>query len=138
MTRIIALAIILVGLTVSTSFAGDRKQDPLALQLSGRFASAGQTVTLRMRVEPDARSRDITIEWVGADLSGGSHVINLDGANGPSTYRYEMKKIAAGDCLVTVVLRRNDGTTIERTTTLTVVGNTPGSRGTNAISSFVD
>ncbi len=138
MTRIIALAIILVGLTASVSFAGDRKQDPLAVQLSGRFASAGGTVTLRMRVEPDPRSRDITIEWVGADLSGGSHVINLDGENGPATYRYDFRKIAAGDYLVSVVLRRSDGSVVERTTTLTVVGSGSGARGTSSIASSVD
>ena len=106
----------------STAGAAEKKPDPLKIALSARISSAQSDVIVRARVEPDARSRELTIEWVAGDLSGGSHLISMDGARAAVTHQYALKKMAPGEYLVTAILRFNDGSEIRRASTLMVVG----------------
>ena len=106
----------------STIVAAEKKPEPLTMKLSARISSAQSDVIVRARVEPDARSRELTIEWVAGDLSGGSHAISMDGARAAATHQYALKGMAPGEYQVTAILRFNDGSEIRRASTLMVVG----------------
>ena len=108
-----------VGTTIGTA---ETKADPLTMKLSAYMAPARAEVTVRARVEPDARSRELVIEWVADDLSGGSHTISLDGARAAAVHHYPLKYMAPGQYVVTATLRLNDGTRIRRVSNLSVVG----------------
>src|SRR4051812_35982622 len=54
--------------------------DPsLKLELSAYFVNEPAQIEARIRVEPDARSRSVTIEWWTEDGVGGSHFVALEG-----------------------------------------------------------
>ena len=106
--------------------AADKKLEPLALQLSGSFAPAESDVLVRMRVAPDIRARELTVEWVSDDLSGGSHAISLQGVRSAASHSFAIKRLAEGQYLVTAVLRFNDGTEVRRVANVTVVGMSTG------------
>jgi hypothetical protein len=124
MTRHPSLAIAIAALATLGAPAGaaDKKPEPLTIKLSARMSSVGSEVIVRARVEPDARSRDQTIEWVADDQSGGSHFISMDGRRAPITHHYPLKGIGPGEYQVTAILRLNDGSEIRRTSTLSVFG----------------
>ena len=98
------------------------KPERLALKAPAFISAVGGDVVVRMRVEPDARSRELTIEWVADDLSGGSHAITLDGARAAVTHQFAIKRLPAGEHVVTAILRLSDGTEVRRAATVTVVG----------------
>jgi hypothetical protein len=102
----------------------EKKPDALTLKLSATVARAESDVLVRTRVEPDERSRELTIEWVADDLSGGLHTIELDGQNAAITHHYSLKRMSPGHYLVTATLRLTGGKEIRRTSQLTVVGMT--------------
>jgi hypothetical protein len=106
----------------STAGAAEKKAEPLKITLSARISPARSDVIVRARVEPDARSRELTIEWVAGDLSGGSHLITMDGARAAVTHQYALKSMAPGEYEVTAILRFSDGSEIRRASTLMVVG----------------
>jgi hypothetical protein len=106
----------------ASAAASDHKPEPLAITMSARMAPARTDVVARMRVEPDARSRELTIEWVAEDLSGGSHAITLNGANAAATHRFTIKHMSPGSYIVTAILRLSDGSEIRRASSVTVVG----------------
>ena len=101
-----------------TGAAAEKKPNPLTMKLSAQVAVAKKDVIVRARVEPDARSRELIIEWVADDLSGGSHTISLDGARAAATHQYPLKHLAPGQYVVTATLRLMDGTHIKRESTL--------------------
>ena len=107
---------------LGTGDAAQAGPDPLTVKLSRYMSAAKEEVTVRARVERDARSRELTIEWVGEDLSGGSHVISLDGASAAATHQYALKYLSPGQYKVITTLRRMDGTEVRRTSTLSVFG----------------
>ena len=109
----------LAALCTTAEAAG--KPDPLTLKTPAFIGSAGGDVMVKMRVEPDARSRELTLEWVGEDLSGGSHVITLNGARAAATHQFALKRLAPGQHVVTAILRLNDGTEIRRESTITII-----------------
>ena len=102
----------------------EKKPEALTLKLSATVARAESDVLVRTRVEPDERSRGLTIEWVADDLSGGLHTIELDGENAAITHHYALKRMSPGQYLVTATLRLTGGKEIRRTSQLTVVGMT--------------
>ena len=53
----------------------ERETAALTLELSASIAPEPADVDVRMRLERDARSRALTIEWWNADGVGGSHLI---------------------------------------------------------------
>jgi hypothetical protein len=114
-------ALFILALSVPAA-ASDNKPEPLAISMSARMAPARSDVVARMRVEPDARSRELTVEWVAEDLSGGSHAITLDGANAAATHHFTIKHMSPGAYVVTAILRLSDGSEIRRASTVTVVG----------------
>jgi hypothetical protein len=107
----------------------------LTMSLSANVSVARNEVTVRARVEPDARSRELVIEWVSDDLAGGSHAISLEGSRAAPSHRYTLKHLTPGQYIVTAILRRNDGTETRTETNLWVVGvgETVGGVGGNPI-----
>ena len=100
-----------------------RAGEPLAINLSHHVASEPAQVTAHVRVEPDTRSRTLTIEWWAFDdLVGGSHLISLEGDRSAIHYYYPIKRMEAGEYVVTAVLTRDDGTQERRQTKLIVSG----------------
>ena len=109
-----------------TASAGEKEKEKqpkkLTMSLSANVAVARNEVTVRTRVEPDARSRELIIEWVADDLSGGSHAVALEGSRAAPAHRYTLKHLTPGQYTVTAILRRNDGTEARTESTLLVVG----------------
>ena len=128
MTRHSFLALAGITLLSTTILCGvaeaaDKKSEPLALKTPAFIGGVGSDVVVRMRVEPDARSRELTLEWAAnEDLSGGSHAVMLDGARAAATHQFSIKRLPAGEHVVTAILRFNDGTEVRKTSTVTIVG----------------
>jgi hypothetical protein len=99
-----------------------RHADPLQLDVYPRITSDQGDAWVRLRIEPDARSRSLDLEWFSADGGGGAHLITLEGEHAPVRHQFPIRRLAAGEYEVTAVLTRNDGTTVRRTTTVLVVG----------------
>jgi len=110
----------MVVLCATAEAAG--KPEPLSLKAPAFLGSTGGDVIVRLRIEPDARSRELTIEWEAEDLSGGSHAIMLDGVRAAATHQFAIKRLSAGQHVVTAILKMSDGTEIRRTATVTIVG----------------
>ncbi len=116
---------ILAGLSGTVDAAEQAKEKQpkaLTISLSANVSVARNEVTVRARVEPDARSRELVIEWVSDDLSGGSHAISLEGSRAAPAHRYTLKHLTPGQYTVTAILRRNDGTEMRTESNLWVVG----------------
>jgi hypothetical protein len=102
--------------------AAEKKPQSLTLTLSANVSGVRNDVIVRARVEPDARSRELLIEWVADDLSGGSHFISLEGARAATAHRYTLKHLSPGQYVVRATLKLNDGTETRRESKLWVVG----------------
>lgn len=97
--------------------------DPsLRLDLSAYYVNEPAQIDARMRVQPDARSRSLTIEWWTEDGVGGSHLISLDGDQSAATFRYPISRMTEGEYMVTAVLQRNDGSTVRLQRRVLVIG----------------
>src|SRR5262245_59004444 len=64
---------------VATVASPREKADPFQLDVYPRITSAQSDAWIRLRVEPDARSRSIELEWFSAEGGGGAHLITLEG-----------------------------------------------------------
>jgi hypothetical protein len=106
----------------ATVGAAEKKPQALTLTLSANVSVVRNDVIVRARVEPDARSRELLIEWVADDLSGGSHAVSLEGARAATAHRYTLKHLSPGLYVVTAILKLNDGTETRRESNLLVVG----------------
>ena len=124
MTRHSFLAVLTAAVAVlgTTASAAEKKPEPLAIRMSASMAAKDSDVIVRMRVEPDARSRELTVEWVADDLSGGSHAITLEGERAAATHQYAIKRMSVGSYVVTAILRYSDGTEVRRWSTVNVIG----------------
>ena len=98
------------------------KRAPLTLALSTNVAPAPAQVTARISVEPDARSRSLTVEWWSEDGAGGSHGISLDGDRAAARQDFSIKRMEAGTYIVRAVLVRDDGSIVKKESNLVVVG----------------
>lgn len=123
-TRSAFVVCALVAGLASQAHASEREKQPKALMmsLSHNVSVARSEVTVKARVEPDARSRELVIEWVADDLSGGSHSITLEGARAAASHRYTLKHLTPGQYTVAAILRRNDGTETKSQSNLWVIG----------------
>ena len=120
--RILRAGCIVASIVCLTVGSVKAKTDPLTIRLSAHTSPARADVIVQTRVEPDERSRELVIEWVSDDLSGGSHLLTLDGARAPVVYQYPIKDMGPGQYVVTAILRLMDGTEIRRKSSVTVVG----------------
>jgi hypothetical protein len=108
--------------TSSASAEESSKRAPLTLKLSSHVAPAPAQVTARISVEPDPRSRRLTVEWWTQDGAGGSHVVSLDGDRAAMRQDFAIKRIEAGTYVVRAVLLRDDGSIVKKESNLIVVG----------------
>lgn len=92
------------------------------MKLSAYVAPEPGQIVARVRVEPDLRSRGLTIEWWTFDGVGGSHLINLEGDRAAIRHDYPIKGMEAGAYVVTARLTRNDGSEVKREARVIVVG----------------
>ena len=116
---VLTIAIALLG---SVAVDAAEKAEPLAISMSHYIATAESDVIVRMRVAPDSRSRELIVDWVSDDLSGGSHMITLEGDRAATSHRYALKRMAPGSYVVTAILRRNDGSEVKRVANVSVFG----------------
>jgi len=114
------LAAVALGAGLPASAAA-HSADPLSLQVSPLILFAEGDVSVRLRVEPDARSRAMTVEWWSPEGGGGLHLINLEGDRAAIRHTFVIKHLAAGDYTVAVALQRSDGTRVVRSVPLTVI-----------------
>ena len=121
MQRIVCLLLVaLAGPSGVATISG--RSEPLTIQVSPTIVPAPAHVSVRMRIEPDARSRALSIEWWSGDGSGGSHLITLQGERSATRHEYAIRHMNAGEYEVIAVLTRDDGTEVRRKTTVLVVG----------------
>jgi hypothetical protein len=99
-----------------------QQSDALTLRVYPRIATAESNANVRMRVERDARSRSVELEWWSAEGAGGSHLINLEGSRAAVHHEFPIKRLEPGEYEIVAVLTRDDGSRVRRTTTLTVSG----------------
>jgi hypothetical protein len=122
MIRHTGLALCLALIATAGAAAREQKPEPLALKMSAYISPAQSDVIVRMRVEPDARSRELTVAWIADDLSGGSTAIALDGARAATMHQFPLRRLTPGYYTVVATLRMSDGTEVRRQSNLTVVG----------------
>lgn len=97
--------------------------DPsLTLDVSAYYATEPAEIEARVRIQPDPRSRAVTIEWWSDDGAGGSHLISLDGDQSARVFRYPIKRMAEGAYRVAAVLVRKDGSSVRRERRVLVIG----------------
>jgi len=98
-------------------------REPLTISVSHHVINEPAQVTAFIRVEPDARSRSLTIEWwTMDDRVGGSHLITLEGDRSATYHSYPIKRMEAGEYDVMAVLTRDDGTKVKKQTKVIVTG----------------
>lgn len=131
-TRLYACALFVVTLC-SAAFAAEKKPEPLIMRLSGPVTPAGSDVLVRLRVEPNVRSRELTIVWMSDELAG-SHGFMLNGDRAAVTHQFPLKNLVEGEYVVAAILRLDDGTEIRRTGRLLVVGSSVRGTGSGSTS----
>lgn len=100
-----------------------RGKEPLTISLSHHVINEPAQVTAFVRVEPDARSRSLSIEWwTTDDLVGGSHLIALEGERSAAHHSFPIRRMEAGEYQVSAILTRDDGTQVKRQTRVIVTG----------------
>jgi hypothetical protein len=97
--------------------------DPsLKLDVSAYYVNEPGRIEAKLRIEPDPRSRSVTVEWWTDDGVGGSHLITLDGDQAARVFRYPITRMTEGEYRVAAILRRSDGTTVRRERRVLVIG----------------
>ena len=102
---------------------GERASDaePLSIDVYPRIATDGP-VSVRLRVEPNALSRNVEVSWWSTDGLGGSRLLEIDGDKAAIRYEFPIKRIDPGQYEVSAVLIRSDGSRVRRSATVLVVG----------------
>ena len=116
----ITLGLLLIILTVPVATAP--KDDPLTMTLSTHVAQEPAQVFVRVRVEPDARSRELSIEWWSQEGIGGSTSKTLSGDQEKPRHEYVIKRMEAGEYVVTARVMRDDGSQVKQETKILVRG----------------
>ena len=96
--------------------------DALSIDVYPRIVSNEGDAWVRLRIEPDARSVGVDVQWWSLDGVGGAHLINLEGDRAAVRHQYGIKHLEPGEYQVTAILMRSDGSRVQRSTTLVVVG----------------
>ena len=117
-----AFVLFVLVASVTGTMPDEETPDPLTLRVSPQVANAPAQVVVRVRVEPDPRSRELTIEWWSEEGVGGLHSRSLEGDEAPSLYRYAIKRMEQGEYVVTARVTRDDGSEVTRGMTVIVAG----------------
>ena len=118
----LSLSLVATGIGAQSELDGTcltrPEQSPLEFSLSANLAP--QQVTARVHVEPDAHWQTLTIEWRRQNGSGGSHLVMLAGENSTAQQDFVIKRLEAGAYVVSAALVRDDGSVIQKRSTITV------------------
>ena len=101
---------------------GESGGNALSIDVYPRIVSNEGSAWVRLRIEPDARSVGVDVQWWSLDGVGGAHLINLEGDRAAVRHQYGIKNLDPGEYQVTAILMRSDGSRVQRSTTLVVVG----------------
>lgn len=112
---------LLLALTVPVA-ATAKDDPPLTMTLSTHVATEPAQVFVRVRVEPDPRSRELSIEWWSQEGVGGSTSKTLSGDQEKPRHEYIIKRMEAGEYVVTARLTRDDGSQVKQETKVLVRG----------------
>ncbi len=118
----VALATNMTAAPAAAAVPRTARPEPLEIDVYPRIAYAQSDAWIRLRIEPDVRSRSVDLEWFSADGGGGAHLITLEGERAAIRHQFPIKRLSAGQYEITAVLTRNDGTRVRRATTMRVVG----------------
>lgn len=119
--KLTGFGLLLVALTVPVA-ATAKDDPPLTMTLSTHVATEPAQVSVRVRVEPDARSRELSIEWWSQEGVGGSTSKTLSGDQEKPRHEYIIKRMEAGEYVVTARLTRDDGSQVKQETKVLVRG----------------
>lgn len=119
--KLTGFGLLLVALTVPVA-ATAKDDPPLTMTLSTHVATEPAQVFVRVRVEPDARSRELSIEWWSQEGVGGSTSKTLSGDQEKPRHEYIIKRMEAGEYVVTARLTRDDGSQVKQETKVLVRG----------------
>jgi hypothetical protein len=108
--------------TAGTRVFQPQPGQPMTLDVYPRMIMAQSNASIRLRIEPDARSRSVLIEWDSPEGGAGGRLIQLDGEDAAIRYDVPLKGMTAGEYEVVATLIRSDGTRVTRATTLNVFG----------------
>ena len=113
---------IVIALMIPVNGVSMAKEEPLTMTLSTHVASEPAQVFVRVRVEPDPRSRELSIEWWSEEGIGGSTSKTLNGGQEKPRHEYVIKRMEAGEYKVTARVTRDDGSQLKRESKVIVRG----------------
>ena len=107
MTRI-ATRVMMTVLLLALGATGPKAQEPVRIAASPTFAFAPALLRVRVRVEPNAANRTLTIT---ADSDGyyRSSLMELEGDTSEKTFFVEFKRVPAGQYQLSAVVRNGSG-----------------------------
>jgi hypothetical protein len=110
-TTRVMMAVLLLALGAT----GPEAQEPVRIAASPTFAFAPALVRVRVRVEPNAANRTLTIT---ADSDGyyRSSLIELEGDTSERTFFVEFKRVPAGQYQLSAVVRNGSGENVAAAT----------------------
>ena len=107
MTRI-TTRVMMTVLLLALGATGPKAQEPVRIAASPTFAFAPALLRVRVRVEPNAANRTLTIT---ADSDGyyRSSLMELEGDTSEKTFFVEFKRVPAGQYQLSAVVRNGSG-----------------------------
>ena len=107
MTRI-TTRVMMTVLLLALAATGPKAQEPVRIAASPTFAFAPALLRVRVRVEPNAANRTLTIT---ADSDGyyRSSLMELEGDTSEKTFFVEFKRVPAGQYQLSAVVRNGSG-----------------------------
>ena len=107
MTRI-TTRVMMTVLLLALAATGPKAQEPVRIAASPTFAFAPALLRVRVRVEPNAANRTLTIT---ADSDGyyRSSLLELEGDTSEKTFFVEFKRVPAGQYQLSAVVRNGSG-----------------------------
>jgi hypothetical protein len=94
---------------------------PLSLRVTPPILPPGHDAFVHVRIDPDVRNRSLEIEWRAATGGRGWHVFLIDGDHGATRYQHAIRNLGPGQYEIAATLTRIDGTSIRRSSTVTVL-----------------
>jgi hypothetical protein len=107
---------------VASRYVGITAGDPLRVSVYPSVITAHGDAWVHVRVEANASSRAVDLEWFSPDAGGGSHLISLDGDRAAVHHQFALKRLEAGEYEIRAVLLLADGSRMVRSATLLVSG----------------
>jgi hypothetical protein len=108
MTRVTTKVMMTTALLLALSVTGTRAQDPVRIAVSPAHAFAPAFLRIRVRVEPNAGNRALTI-MANSEGYYRSSLIQLEGETNARTFFVEFKEVPAGEYKLSAVVSNRSG-----------------------------